>query len=75
MNDPLLTSDEVLALIPVSYPTLLRYVRAGQLAPARLIGRQVVWRASEVEAFINSLPRQAMEPQEGRGRPRAVAAA
>lgn len=73
MEDRLLTAQEVLALIPVSYPTLLRYVRNKQLPPGRLVGGQITWPASEIEAFIEELPRQTLEPNPSRGRPRKIA--
>lgn len=74
-DDRLLTSAEVLALIPISYPTLLRYVRSRHLPPGRLVGGLVTWRVSEIEAFIESLPRQTLEPTSGRGRPKRLEAA
>ena len=59
--------DEVLARLGVSYGTLRRYVRSGELVPPRHIDRRLAWTPEELEAFVATLPRS--WPR-GRGRPR-----
>lgn len=59
----LLTREEVLAIVKVSYPTLWWWVRDGHFpAPRRLGSRgkhgRIGWIESEVQAWIKSLPKR-----------------
>ena len=57
--DRLVSKEEVLQILGVTYPTVWRFVHEGKFPPGRYVGTRVFWRMSEVNAFIESLPRQA----------------
>lgn len=58
--------DEVLALLGCSRPTLNREVAAGSLPPGRYIDGHVCWLESEIEAYVEALPRQRFTGKVGR---------
>ena len=51
---PLLTFDEVAAVLGVSVPTVRRWVRNGALIPSRLTRRTIRFRADDVRDFVDS---------------------
>ena len=53
---PLMTKNEVLNLLNVSYPTLWSWMRDGRFPRARQLVGKNVWIRAEVEAFIADLP-------------------
>ena len=58
--DRLLDFNQVLELVPYSRVHIWRLVRRGEFpAPVQLAGRKTAFRASEVEAWIESRPRVA----------------
>ena len=56
--DRLVAKREACGLLGVSYPKLWGLVQTGRFPPGRYVGTRVFWRASELETFIRSLPRQ-----------------
>ena len=52
----LLTKAQVLARVPVSYPTLWAWQRQGKFPRAKIIGSRSVWVEAEVEAWIAARP-------------------
>lgn len=46
-------------MLGITYPTLWSMVRDGRFPAGRYIGTRLFWRLSEVNAFIEALPRQA----------------
>ncbi len=56
--DRLLSKAEVLLMTGVTYPTIWAMVRARKFPAGRYIGARVFWLKSEVDAFIDGLPRQ-----------------
>jgi predicted DNA-binding transcriptional regulator AlpA len=52
----LLSRDEVLERVLVSYPTIWAWMRAGRFPRSREVGGRVCWLASEVNAWIAGLP-------------------
>ena len=53
---------EVLELVPVSYPTLWKWMRSGRFPRALRIGEQkLAWREDEIRAWIDSRPRQELK--------------
>jgi predicted DNA-binding transcriptional regulator AlpA len=52
----LLSKPEVLDRVGVSYPTLWAWMRAGRFPRSRELGGKVCWIASEVNAWLASLP-------------------
>ena len=57
MTDRLLRAPAVLAITGMSRTTLHRRVIAGEFPPAVKLGpRAVAWRASDIDAWIASLP-------------------
>ncbi len=59
----LLTRKQVLEIVPVSYATLWQWMREGQFPRALKIGpnSRVAWRADEVQAYVDSRPRQQLK--------------
>jgi len=58
--------DEVLAILGCSRPTLNREITSGALSPGRYIDGRVAWLESEVNAYIEALPRQRFTGRVGR---------
>jgi predicted DNA-binding transcriptional regulator AlpA len=56
-NNRLLTRGEVVELVGVSTVTLWSWMRAGRFPRSRNLHGKTVWLSSEVEAFLNDLPR------------------
>ena len=63
--DRLMSKAETLAILGVTYPTLWKMVRDRKFPAGRYIGTKVMWRSSEVEGYIESLPRQAAKGDAG----------
>ncbi|MGD9806450.1 MAG: helix-turn-helix transcriptional regulator [Hyphomicrobiaceae bacterium] len=58
--DPLVTEDELCALSTESRSTVRRKVERGELPKPLKIGKaRIAWRASELRAYLASLPRAA----------------
>jgi prophage regulatory protein len=54
----LIDKSEVLARVPVTFPTLWAWMREGKFPRSREIGGRVAWVESEVEAWIAGLPQR-----------------
>jgi predicted DNA-binding transcriptional regulator AlpA len=52
----LLSKAQVLDRVPVTFPTLWAWMRAGKFPRARIIGSKSCWVESEVEAWIAARP-------------------
>jgi predicted DNA-binding transcriptional regulator AlpA len=52
----LLSRKEVMERVPVSYPTIWAWMRAGKFPRSRDIGGKVCWVESEIERWIADLP-------------------
>ena len=52
----LLSKAQVLARVPVTFPTLWAWMRKGKFPRARSIGGKSVWIESEIEAWIATRP-------------------
>ena len=52
----LLSKAQVLARVPVTFPTLWAWMRKGEFPRARSIGGKSVWIESEIEAWIAARP-------------------
>jgi predicted DNA-binding transcriptional regulator AlpA len=52
----LLSREEVLARVGVSYPTLWTWMRAGNFPRARAMGGRIGWLESEIEEWIVTRP-------------------
>jgi prophage regulatory protein len=63
----LLSKAEVLEAVGVTFPTLWKWMRAGKFPLARTLGSRPAWVASEVEAWIRSLPTCEYKPREAAG--------
>lgn len=58
----LLDRGAVLELVPVSYPTLWKWMRTGRFPRALQIGEQkLAWREDEVQNWIETRPRQELK--------------
>lgn len=64
----LVYQDEVIAALGCSRPTFNREVASGAFPPGRYINGRVAWLVSEVNLYIEKLPRQRFTGK--RGRPR-----
>lgn len=53
--DELYTVKEVLGKLKITRATLYRYINEGKITPVKLGGR-TLFKESDLEAFINSLP-------------------
>lgn len=52
-NDRLMSTAEVLSLIPISRTTLWRFVQEKLIAPPRKLGtHRIAWLASDIQVFI-----------------------
>jgi prophage regulatory protein len=51
----LLSRRELLAKVPVSYPTIWKWMREGTFPRSRDIGGKVAWIESEIDAWIANL--------------------
>jgi predicted DNA-binding transcriptional regulator AlpA len=61
-NPKLLSKAQVLALLGVSANSLWRWCRAGKFPKGKMLGTQVRWLSTEVEAFVATLPSQRLKP-------------
>jgi predicted DNA-binding transcriptional regulator AlpA len=52
----LLSREQILDRVPVSYPTVLKLVRAGDFPAPRMVGSRPMWVEDEVDEFIANLP-------------------
>lgn len=50
----LLTVKDVAAMLGVAENTVWNWRHAGEMAPATKIGRRVLWRRSEIEAWLDT---------------------
>jgi predicted DNA-binding transcriptional regulator AlpA len=59
----LLSRDEVLARVPVSYVTIYHWMKAGTFPRSRLIngGPRVGWIESEIDAWVGAQPKQKLK--------------
>jgi predicted DNA-binding transcriptional regulator AlpA len=60
--EKLLTRQQVLERIPVSFPTIWSWMREGKFPPARHMGVKTFWLESEVAAWIRGLPFREYKP-------------
>jgi predicted DNA-binding transcriptional regulator AlpA len=58
----LLTRAEVLARIPITYPTLWQWTREGRFPPPRYYGSRTFWLASEIDGWIRDMPVRKFKP-------------
>jgi predicted DNA-binding transcriptional regulator AlpA len=63
----LLTKAQVLALVPVTFPTIWTWMRAGTFPAARTIGDRPMWIQSEVVEWINSRPNRSYKSHPNSG--------
>lgn len=62
--DTLLSVDQVTAIVGASRSTIYAWLKQGFFPPPIRIGpRRVAWRASEIQAWINSRPRARAGPK------------
>jgi len=57
----LMLKKEVLDRIGVTYPTLWHWMREERFPMSRQLGGKVCWLASEVEAFMQALPKSRLK--------------
>lgn len=62
----LLNKKQVLALVPVTFPTLWAWMRRGEFPAARTVGDRPVWLESEVAEWLNSRPLRPYKQSEPR---------
>jgi len=66
--ETLMTAEQVCELLHCDRKTIYRRMeRAGFPRPLRVARNRVLWRASEVELWINALPRGGSLPKDGKG--------
>ena len=54
----LLTKNQVLARIGVTFPTVWAWMRAGEFPRAVVVGNKSMWHEQEINAWITALPRR-----------------
>jgi predicted DNA-binding transcriptional regulator AlpA len=52
----LLNKKQVLALVPVTFPTLWKWIRRGEFPAPRTIGNRPMWLETEILDWITSRP-------------------
>jgi prophage regulatory protein len=57
----LLLNSALLELVPFSYPTIWKWMRAGTFPRSVRVGAKVAWYASEVEDWLAGLKRSALK--------------
>jgi predicted DNA-binding transcriptional regulator AlpA len=57
----LLTKAQVLALVPVTFPTIWAWMRAGKFPRAKIIGTRSVWVEAEIYAWIAARPQRPLK--------------
>lgn len=57
-NERLLSSDEAADFLRVSRYTLPSWRRLGRSPPYRKLGRRVIYSMTDLEAFVETLPRR-----------------
>ena len=57
----LLTKNQVLARIGVTFPTVWAWMRAGDFPRAVVVGNKSMWHEQEINAWITALPRRALK--------------
>lgn len=73
MTDRILYVDEVLSIIGCSRPTLNREVTTGSLPPGRYVAGRLGWLETEIQTYLNDLPKQRFTGRVGRPRREAAA--
>jgi predicted DNA-binding transcriptional regulator AlpA len=58
----LLTKAQVLAIVPLSFPTVWKMMRAGTFPAARTIGSRPMWLESEISEWLRSQPMRPYKP-------------
>ena len=61
-SDRLIDRKELKRLVPVCYPTIWKWMRAGSFPRAVNVGGKICWRESEVMHWIASRPVQPIKP-------------
>ena len=57
----LLSKQEVLAIVGVTYPTLWKMMRDHRFPRSRIVGQKSKWRSDEVEEWLSALPVRALK--------------
>jgi predicted DNA-binding transcriptional regulator AlpA len=52
---------ELLAKIPLSYPTIWKRMREGLFPRSRVIGGRTIWLESEIDAWLAALPNRPLK--------------
>jgi predicted DNA-binding transcriptional regulator AlpA len=58
----LLTRQEIVSLIGLSYPTIWQKIREGKFPAARVVGGKNMWLATEIDHWVSSLPVRELKP-------------
>jgi predicted DNA-binding transcriptional regulator AlpA len=66
-GDPprLMFKPEVVRLVGHSFPTIWKWMRAGNFPLSFVVGVKTAWRADEVNAWLSSRPRSKFKESEG----------
>jgi predicted DNA-binding transcriptional regulator AlpA len=58
----LLIKKQVLAIVPLSFPTVWKLMRQGEFPAARVIGSRPYWPEDEIRQWVASLPVRKYKP-------------
>jgi len=54
----LLSREQILDRVPLSYPTILKRIAAGEFPAPVMIGNRPFWHEHEVDEYMANLPRR-----------------
>ena len=57
LTDTLITIDDVASILSISTRTVWRKIDTGKIPTPIRLDRQIRWKASEIQAFIDNLPK------------------
>ena len=62
LRPQLLTRQEVVALVGLTYPSIWLMMREGRFPRSRVVGGKSMWVASEIDAWVDALPVRPLKP-------------
>lgn len=62
LRPQLLTKQEVVALVGLTYPSIWLMMREGRFPRSRVVGGKSMWVSTEIDAWVDALPVRPLKP-------------
>ena len=62
LRPQLLTRQEVVALVGLTYPSIWLMMREGRFPRSRVVGGKSMWVSGEIDAWVDALPLRPLKP-------------